>query len=105
MDMTQIIIAVIGSGLLSTVINRLFNYLDKRAEAKSGVTHGIRLVLKDRLRFLCARYMEQGWIYEDELHDLVAMHDCYHDALNGNGYLDELMNRVKNLPIKGVGVK
>lgn len=105
MDMTQIIIAVIGSGLLSTVINRLFNYLDKRAEAKSGVTHGIRLVLKDRLRFLCAIYMEQGWIYEDELHDLVAMHDCYHDALNGNGYLDELMNRVKNLPIKGVGVK
>ena len=105
MDATQIIVAVLGSGLLSTIINRVFGYLDKQAEAKSGVTHGIRLVLKDRLRFLCARYIEQGWIYEDELEDLVAMHLCYHDALNGNGYLDELMNRVKALPIKGVGVR
>ena len=61
---TQIIVAVIGSGLLTTVINRIFNYLDKRAELKSGVTHGVRLILKDRLRFLCTRYIEQGWIYE-----------------------------------------
>ena len=50
MDMTQIFVAVIGSGILSTIINRIFNYLDKKAEAQSGVTHGIRLVLKDRRR-------------------------------------------------------
>ena len=105
MDKTEIIVAVIGSGLLTTVINRIFNYLDKRAELKSGVTHGVRLILKDRLRFLCARYIEQGWIYEDELEDLVSMHSCYHDTLAGNGYLDELMGRVKRLPMKGVGIK
>lgn len=102
---TQIIIAVISSGLLTTIINRIFNYLDKRAELKSGVTHGVRLILKDRLRFLCVRYIEQGWIYEDELEDLVSMHSCYHDTLAGNGYLDELMGRVKRLPMKGVGIK
>lgn len=105
MDATQIIVAVIGSGILSTIINRIFNYLDKRAESQSGVTHGIRLVLKDRLRFLCTRYIEQGWIYEDELEDIVAMHSCYHDTLKGNGYLDQLMDRVKDLDIKGVGIK
>lgn len=105
MDATQIIVAVIGSGILSTIINRIFGYIDKRAEARSGVTHGIRLVLKDRLRFLCVRYIEQGWIYEDELEDLVAMHTCYHEALRGNGYLDDLMRRVKDLPMRGVGVK
>jgi hypothetical protein len=105
MDKTEIIVAVIGSGLLTTVINRIFNYLDKRAELKSGVTHGVRLILKDRLRFLCTRYIEQGWIYEDELEDLISMHSCYHDTLKGNGYLDELMTRVKHLQMKGVGIK
>lgn len=105
MDKTEIIVAVIGSGLLTTVINRIFTYLDRRAELRSGVTHGLRLVLKDRLRFLCTRYIEQGWIYEDELEDLISMHSAYHDTLKGNGYLDELMRRVNTLPIKGVGVK
>ena len=105
MDAQTIILALIGSGILSTIINQIFAIINKRQDAKSGLTHGVRLVLKDRLRFLCVRYIEQGWIYEDELEDLLAMHSCYHDTLKGNGYLDELMSRVKGLPIKGIGVK
>jgi len=101
MDATQIIVAVIGSGLLSTLINRLFDYWDKQ----NGTQNGIRVILKDRIRFLCTRYIEQGWIYEDELEDLVKMHECYHKALHGNGYLDGLMNRVQNLEIRGIGIK
>lgn len=101
----EIIIAIIGSGVLTTIINQICNAINRRAEEKNGITHGVRLVLKDRLRFLCVRYIEQGWIYEDELEDLVAMHNCYHDTLHGNGYLNELMGRVKSLEIKGIGVK
>ena len=101
MDKTEIIVAVIGSGLLTTIINRIFDYLDK----KNGTQNGIRVILKDRIRFLCTRYIEQGWIYEDELEDLVKMHDCYHKSLKGNGYLDSLMHRVSNLEIRGIGIK
>jgi len=101
MDATAIIVAVLGSGLLSTIINRLFDWWDK----KNGTQNGVRLILKDRLRFLCARYIEQGWIYEDELEDLVMMHNCYQKSLKGNGYLDSLMARVQSLEIRGIGVK
>lgn len=101
MDAQAIIVAIIGSGLLSTIINRIFDYLDK----KSGTQNGIRVILKDRIRFLCTRYIEQGWIYEDELEDLVMMHTCYQKSLKGNGYLDSLMNRVQNLDIRGIGVR
>ena len=101
MDTTTSIVAVISSGLLSTIINRVFDYLDK----KSGTQNGIRVILKDRIRYLCTRYIEQGWIYEDELEDLVKMHDCYQKALKGNGYLDSLMHRVQNLDIRGIGVR
>lgn len=99
-----IIVAIIGSGALSTIINQICTYFNKKEEKKSGTSEGMRLILKDRLRFLCLRYIEQGWIYEDELEDLIVMHDCYHNKLNGNGYLDELMNRVKKLEIRGAGV-
>ena len=105
MDPTAIIIAILGSGLLSTIVNQVCNAINWKAEARNGVQRGLRLVLKDRLRFLCIRYIEQGWIYEDELEDLIAMHDCYHSTLQGNGYLDELMTRAKKLEIKGVGKK
>lgn len=105
MDLTAIIVAVLGSGLLSTIINQICNVINKKQDEKSGMAHGMRIVLKDRLRFLCTHYIQQGWIYEDELEDIISMHACYHDTFHGNGYLDELMNRVKNLPMKGVGIK
>jgi len=99
-----ILIAAMSSGVLSTLITQIFNVMAKREEKKSGTAEGMRLILKDRLRFLCMRYIRQGWIYEDELEDLIVMHECYHGKLNGNGYLDELMNRVKELEIRGIGV-
>ena len=101
MDAQTIIVAIIGSGLLSTIINRIFDYFDK----KNGTQNGIRIILKDRIRFLCTHYIEQGWIYEDELEDLVTMHSCYQKSLKGNGYLDSLMNRVQSLDIRGIGIR
>lgn len=106
--MEQIIIAIIGSGAFTAIVsasaNAIITWLSNRKNQKSGLECGMRLILKDRLRFLCVRYIEQGWIYEDELEDLMSMHEVYHDKLGGNGYLDTLMGRVKSLEIKGVGI-
>lgn len=99
-----IIAAILGSGAFATLVSQFFVWLNKREEKKSGVAEGMRLILKDRLRFLCVHYIDQGWIYQDELEDLIIMHDCYHDKLNGNGYLDTLMSKVKALEVRGVGV-
>lgn len=99
--LTTIIVAVIGSGVINTALNYYLN----NKEDKDGVKEASRLMMKDRLRFLCIHYIHQEWIYEDELEDLIAMHKCYHDELEGNGYLDDLMSRVKNLEIRGIGVK
>lgn len=101
---TTIIMAIIGSGVLSTLISQICSLMQKRAERKSGANEGLRLILKDKIRILCVHYIEQGWIYEDELEDLMAMHSCYHDKLKGNGYLDVLMEKTKALEIRGVGM-
>ena len=39
------------------------------------------------------------------LEDLLAMHSCYHNDLNGNGFLNKQMDKVMNLEVKGIGVK
>ena len=104
-NLVAIIVAVIGSGVLNTIVNQVFASKDKRRVNEEEIKHSLRLLMKDRLRFLCIHYINQEWIYEDELEDLIDMHKCYHDDLKGNGYLDELMKRVKELEIKGIGVK
>lgn len=101
MDATTIIVAILGSGALNTLITFIMAQIDK----KSGVNASLRLLMKDRLRFLCMHYIEQGWIYEDELEDIMAMHKCYHDDLKGNGFLDKQMEKVTNLEVRGIGVK
>ena len=100
--MNDLIIAILGSGVLSTLISGLFTMWSKRQDAKNGQNEGMRLVLKDRLRSLCIGYIQQGWIYVDELEDVLSMHECYHNKLGGNGFLDELIKDVKALPVKGI---
>lgn len=78
---------------------------EKKKGDYADVKKAARLLMKTELRDLCERYIAQGWIYEDELDDIIAMHNCYHDDLNGNGFLDTLMKRVKDLEIRGIGVK
>lgn len=103
-EITTIIVAVLGSGAISAVVNLVCRLIEKSIERKSGANESMRLLLKDRLRFLCVHYIQQGWIYEDELEDLMRMHECYHEKLHGNGYLDTLINKVKGLEIRGIGI-
>lgn len=104
-NLTTIIVAIIGSGVLNTLLNYVISSKEKKEEKNSASNKAMRLMMKDRLRFLCMHYIQQGWIYEDELEDIIAMHSCYHDILKGNGFLDTQMEKVKNLEVRGVGVK
>ena len=101
MDVTTIVVAILGSSTVNTLLAFVITQIDKR----SGVNKSLRLLMKDRLRFLCMHYIDQGWIYEDELEDIIAMHECYHNDLKGNGFLDKQMTSVKSLEVRGIGVK
>ena len=104
-DMTAIIVAVIGSGIINTILTHFINLREKKVSNQDEYGKALRLLMKDRLRFLCRKYIEQGWIYEDELEDLIAMHHCYHNGLKGNGFLDKQMEKVNSLEVRGIGVK
>lgn len=100
--LVPIIVAMFGSSVLNTALNYIITVRERKRSDETGVQKASRLLMKNQLRELCDKYISQGWIYEDELEDIIAMHRIYHNDLKGNGFLDEMMLRVKKLEIRGV---
>ncbi len=96
---TQIAIAIIGSGALSTLISGVFALIGQARRKKDSNTAGLRILLYDRIKHLAKSYISRGWITTEELEDLMEMHKVYHD-LGGNGYLDALMGQVHRLTVR-----
>ena len=42
----------------------------------------------------------QGFVWMDDLADLKRMHEVYHTTLKGNGFYDDVMAKVGDLPIR-----
>lgn len=98
--MTQIIIAIIGSSAFTALITNIFTLIQARKGTDKGVHDGVRLLLYGEIKAKAKAHIAAGEIAADELEDLTNMWSCYHGPLGGNGYLDDLMNRVGKLPIK-----
>lgn len=96
----EILLAILGSGALSALISGCFTLASVKRRRSSGVTAGTRMLLYDRIKYLGRKHLAKGEIASEDLEDLIAMHRVYHDELGGNGYLDTLMQNVKNLQIK-----
>ncbi len=56
-----------------------------------------RTLLYDRIKHLAKSYILRGWITVEEYEDLKNMHSVYHNALAGNGFLDNIMDDVDRL--------
>jgi hypothetical protein len=71
---------------------------DKETGAHREMKNALKILLYDRLKHLSRRHIEKGRIAIDDLEDLIAMHKIYKDDLNGNGFIDKLMEQAKTLP-------
>ena len=99
----QIILSIIGGGFVTGVFNLIVWRLNRKAAKEDkgdDLAAGLRILLYDRIKHLGCSYIARGSVTAEELEDLIAMHKVYHDNLDGNGYLDSIMSKVKSLPIK-----
>lgn len=118
----KILLGVIGGGVGVALINALSGRADwkrrRRAEQEDraafdvqqeikalkdtvgAIKEGMMFVLYDRIRFLGQAYIADGSIDFDDRRILNAMHKVYHNGLDGNGDLDNLMGEVNHLPLK-----
>ena len=102
----DILIALISGGVASAVVGGLFSVILwrlNRNAAKEDKTDSVKIALRvllyDRIKHLGKSYLARGSIHAEELEDLMSMHRVYHNELEGNGFLDELMEQVRHLPI------
>lgn len=98
--MRDIIIAIIGSGAFSGVVGAALAAISGRRRRYDGIAAGTRTLLYDRIKHLGRRYIAAGCVSAEDLEDLIAMHRVYHDELDGNGFLDAIMQKVRALPVR-----
>lgn len=103
----QIIIAIAGSGVLSAIVSAVSNIIiwnknnkKKEDEKDRCIKDGLQILLYAKIKTLGLEHITAGEITSEDLEDLMRMHKVYHDQLNGNGYLDHIMDEVYKLPIK-----
>ena len=94
----EIVLAVLGSSALAAIISGIFGLIGNRQQKESGVEAGVRILLYERIKFLGMHYAEKKYVSNDDYEDLIKMHQVYHNALKGNGFLDDIMEQVKKLP-------
>ena len=123
--MKDVLIAIFGSGVGAAVVaggfmiwqwhlNRKAQKEDRAADKRTAdcaergkeieqlrndfgiLLSAQKYMMYDRIRHLCETYISRGEITTTELKVLTDMHCCYHDELKGNGFLDGLMDAVKN---------
>lgn len=73
----------------------------KTIELKTDAqSEALKFLLYDRIRYLGQAYIADGEINFDDRRILNDMHRSYHNGLDGNGDLDDLMAEVNRLPLK-----
>ena len=92
---TQIIIAIIGSGALSTIISFVLQAIkDKKRSDRID-----KFLLLHLIEETCRDALNDGRIARESAQKLEEMYALY-KGIGGNGYADNIMNSVRKLPIE-----
>ena len=112
----DIVISIVGGSLGAAVVAGLFGLLqwrlnrratkEDRAEKRTQDREDVYSMTQKVLRMLlyveikqhAKVHIREGSISLEDLEDLIDMHDLYHDDLGGNGFLDNVMHQVRQLP-------
>lgn len=102
--------AILGGAAMAALISGIFGLIGRALDKKDGkhtkcdehltlLTEAQMVSMYDRIKYLGTCYIADKEIATDDLEALLRMHDVYH-RLGGNGYLDAIMTKVCDLPIK-----
>lgn len=81
-------------------IRKLREDVNAQIIAQQSMMAALREVLGAQIKAQCLQYLDDGSILSGDYEDLKRMHKVYHDELNGNGFFDDLMYKVRKLPMK-----
>ena len=94
-NLLQIVLAVFASSGLWAFLQALMNRKSAKTKMLLGLGH-------DRIIWLCMKYINRGWITDDEYEDLEKYLYTPYIKMGGNGTAKRLMEEVGKLPIKNM---
>ena len=94
-------------GIIQHCLNRKAKKEDDAEDKKDAIeskidsmTNCMRIMMLEHIQTLCKEYIVKGEIDIYTRRRIHIMHDAYHDeAIGGNGDLDDLIQKVDNLPL------
>lgn len=89
----EIVIAVLASSGFWAIIQKITERKDAKTQMLVGLAH-------DRIISLGINYIERGYITEDEFENLYEYLYIPYSKMGGNGSAKQIMERVKQLPLK-----
>lgn len=101
----SIIIAIITSGLISTILSRIFKVSDDKKEKNKAETDCIRWLMQDRLTYLSVKYISEAQAdgtntISPARHKVIREGYGFYKALpRANGDMEELMSNFGNLVV------
>ena len=96
LDISTLVIAVIGSNAIFSFLQFLIARHDKNTEPETRLLLGIG---HDRICYLCLKAIQRGYTTPDEIDNISQIYQPYTD-LGGNGSGKEMYQRFLRLPIK-----
>lgn len=98
----ELIVTVACSVLASS---GLWTFVQNRREKKNAGRQLMIAIAHDRIIHLGMKYVERGWITNDEFENL---NDYLYDSylkMNGNGSAKRVMDEVRQLPIRSAPIQ
>ena len=92
MDNTQVLIAILGSSLLTTVFTKVFDYITKQKKTQ-------QILLLGAIEQLTDKIVRQGYRTHMQTLRLTEAKDQY-KKVDGDGYADALINDAMATPMK-----
>lgn len=93
-NVVQLILAFVGGGALTALIEIVRTAVEK----KSAKNIALQFLLLQYIREEAEKHIEKDKISSEDLKMWLEMHKTY-KRLGGNGYADELKNKITRLPL------
>lgn len=97
--MKEILVPIITALISSGVVGMITTALMKKISDGDPTKKAVKLILQDRLEFLCRKYISRGWLTIDEKKFVFDAAEAYH-GVGGNGYFKLLIDEVEHLPTR-----
>lgn len=82
-----------------------WTYIQNKSSKKNAELRLLLGLAHDRIIFLCGKYIEQGFITQDEYEDLVHYLQEPYSEFGGNGIAERMFKAVQQLEIVGRPVR